>query len=268
MAQDVTGPWETLSVDVDGPVVTVALNRPDRMNAISPTMLDELRAFWPRYDADPDLRVAVVTGTGDRAFCSGADVSSVADKSRGRTSDFLRENRFTPLQAQIAKPTICAVNGVCAGGGLHFVADCDFTIAAANATFLDPHVNVGQVSAIETTVLSRRIPHGSVMRMMLLGRHERLSADQALAIGLVTEVVPQPDLLSRAKELAGFVAAGSPAAIAASRHAIWAGLEKPLGDALNQGWVLLRAHGDTHPDAQEGPRAFAERRTPQWHTED
>jgi enoyl-CoA hydratase/carnithine racemase len=260
----ITGPWETLSVDVDGQVVTVALNRPERLNAISPVMLDELRAFWPMYDADPGLRVAVVTGTGDRAFCSGADVSSVADRSRNRTSNFLRENRFTPLQARIAKPTICAVNGVCAGGGLHFVADCDFTICSDSATFLDPHVSVGQVSAIETTVLSRRIPHGSVMRMMLLGRYERLSAQQALAIGMVTEVVPQAGLRARAQELAGFVASGSPAAIAASRQAIWAAMDKPLEDALNYGWVLLRAHGDHHPDAQEGPRAFFEHRQADW----
>jgi enoyl-CoA hydratase/carnithine racemase len=260
----ITGPWETLLVETDGPVVTVTLNRPDRLNAISPVMLAELRAFWPMYDADPGLRVAVVTGSGERAFCSGADVSSVVDKSRNRTSDFLRENRFTPLQAGLSKPTICAVNGVCAGGGLHFVADCDFTICSDTATFLDPHVSVGQVSAIETTVLSRRVPHGSVMRMMLLGRHERLTAVQAQAIGMVTEVVPAAKLRARAAELAGFVAAGSPAAIAASRKAIWGAMNKPLGDALDYAWVLLRAHGDHHPDAEEGPRAFAERRDPRW----
>jgi enoyl-CoA hydratase/carnithine racemase len=264
MGETITGPWETLRVEVDGPVVTLTLNRPDRLNAISPVMLEELRTFWPMYDADRDLRVAIITGAGERAFCSGADVSTVADKSRNRTSDFLRENRFTPLQAGISKPTICAVNGVCAGGGLHFVADSDFTICSDTATFLDPHVSVGQVSAIETTVLSRRIPHGSVMRMMLLGRHERLTAEQAHAIGMVTEVIPGEKLLDRATELAGFIASGSPAAIAASRKAIWDAMNKPLEDALNYAWVLLRAHGDHHPDAQEGPRAFAERREPRW----
>jgi enoyl-CoA hydratase/carnithine racemase len=260
----IAGPWETLWIEVDGPVVTVALNRPERLNAISPLMLEELRTFWPIYDADPHLRVAIITGSGERAFCSGADVSTVADKSRKRTSDFLRENQFTPLQAGISKPTICAVNGVCAGGGLHFVADCDFTICADTATFLDPHVSVGQVSAIETIVLSRRVPHASVMRMMLLGRHERLTAEQAQAIGLVTEVVPGEKLMVRAAELAGYVAQGSPAAIATSRKAIWGAMNKPLDDALNYAWVLLRAHGDHHPDAQEGPRAFAERREPRW----
>jgi enoyl-CoA hydratase/carnithine racemase len=256
--------WETLKVEESAGVATVLLNRPERLNAMSPLMLRELAEFWQLLEADPVLRVAVVTGAGDRAFCSGADVSTVADRSRNRTSDFSRESRFTPLQAGISKPTICAVNGVCAGGGLHFVADCDFTISSDRATFLDPHVSVGQVSALEPIVLARRIPLGAVMRMVLMGRQERLSAQRALELGLVTEVVPHSDLRRRAAELAAAVATGSPAAIAASREAIWASLDRPLHDALMYGWVKLRAHGDHHPDAQEGPRAFAEHRDPRW----
>jgi enoyl-CoA hydratase/carnithine racemase len=253
-----------LLVSIDTHVVTLTLNRPERMNALSPTMLAELAQFWTLYDADPQLRVAVVTGAGERAFCSGADVATVADRSRNRTSDFARENRFTPTQAGISKPTICAVNGICAGGGLHFVADCDFTICSDTATFFDPHVSVGQVSAIEPIVLARRIPLGSVMRMMMLGRNERLSAIEARGIGLVTEVVPQDALGARVAELAAMIAAGSPAAVATGRRAIWASLDKPLSDALAHGFVLLRAHGDHHPDAQEGPRAFFEKREPKW----
>jgi enoyl-CoA hydratase/carnithine racemase len=256
--------WETLIVTVDGHVVTVTLNRPERMNALSPTMLRELSEFWPLFDSDPDLRVAVVTGAGDRAFCSGADVSSVADRARNRTSDFDRENRFTPIQAGVSKPTISAINGVCAGGGLHFVADCDFSISSDRATFLDPHVSVGQVSALEPIVLARRIPLGSVLRMVLLGKNERLSAEQAQGIGLVSEVVPHAKLAERANELAKMIATASPAAVAASRRAIWDSLERPLHDALRQGFVALRAHGDHHPDAQEGPKAFFEKREPSW----
>ncbi|QFU89541.1 Carnitinyl-CoA dehydratase [Amycolatopsis sp. YIM 10] len=262
---DLTGPWETLDVEVDKEgVVVVRLNRPDRMNAISPDMLEELARFWPAFDAAPDTRVAVVTGAGERAFCSGADVGTVADRSRARTGIFERENRFTPLQNQVRKPSICAVNGVCAGGGLHFVADTDFTIAADSATFLDPHVSVGQVSAIETIVLSRRVPHQAVMRMMLLGRSERIDARRALEMGLVTEIVPAADLQERALELARAVAAGSPAAIAASRQVVWDALDRPLHDALRIAWPILRAHGDHHPDAQEGPKAFFEKRPPKW----
>ncbi|GHF36661.1 enoyl-CoA hydratase/carnithine racemase [Amycolatopsis bartoniae] len=260
----VTGPWETLDVTVDGPVATVELNRPDRLNALSPLMQQELHQVWLAYDADPQLRVAVVTGAGDRAFCSGADVSTVADTSRNRTSDYDRENNFTPVQAGIRKPTICAVNGVCAGAGLHFVSDCDFAIAADSATFLDPHVNVGQVSALEPIGLSRTVPLGHLMRMVLVGKGERITAERAEAIGLVTEVVPAADLRKRAAELAAMVAEGSPEAIAISRQAVLESLSLPHHEALRRGFVLLRAHADHHPDAQEGPRAFAERRPPRW----
>jgi len=263
-AKDITGPWETLVVEIDGPVATVILNRPDRLNALSPTMQRELRAVWAALDADPSLRVAVVTGCGERAFCSGADVATVADLSRHRTSDYDRENHFTPQQARVRKPTICAVNGVCAGAGLHFVADCDFSIASDTATFLDPHVNVGQVSALEPIGLARRIPLGAVMRMVLLGRGERIDATRAYELGLVTEVVPAAHLRERALELARKIAEGSPAAIATSREAIYESLELPLHEALRRGFVLLRAHADHHPDAQEGPKAFFEKRPPRW----
>jgi enoyl-CoA hydratase/carnithine racemase len=260
----VRGPWTTLEVEVSGHVVIVTLNRPDRLNALSPTMQIELRKVWRAFDADTSLRVAVLTGAGERAFCSGADVATVSDTSRRRTSDYDRENLFTPLQAGISKPTICAVNGICAGAGLHFVSDADFAIAAESATFVDPHVNVGQVSALEPIGLSRRIPLGAVMRMVLLGRAERLSSARALDLGLVTEVVPDSQLRDRAVELAEAVAAGSPEAVAISRQAIYESLSMPLHEAMRRGFVLLRAHADHHPDAQEGPQAFFERRAPQW----
>jgi enoyl-CoA hydratase/carnithine racemase len=263
-AVSVTGPWTTLEVEVSGHVLVITLNRPDRLNALSPTMQGELRDVWRAFDADPSLRVAVLTGAGERAFCSGADVSTVSDTSRRRTSDYDKENLFTPIQAGVSKPTICAVNGVCAGAGLHFVSDADFAIAADTATFTDPHVNVGQVSALEPIGLSRRVPLGSVMRMVLLGRAERLPAARALEIGLVTEVVPAAQLRARALELAAAVAEGSPAAVAVSRQAIYESLSMPLHEGLRRGFVLLRAHADHHPDAQEGPQAFFERRAPRW----
>ncbi|WP_062986124.1 enoyl-CoA hydratase/isomerase family protein [Nocardia anaemiae] len=258
------GPWETLRVEIEDSILLVELDRQERMNAISPTMLSELPMVWDLFEADDSLRVAVITGAGTRAFCSGADVGTVADRSRARTGVFERENRFTPLQAKVSKPTICAVNGVCAGGGLHFVADTDFTIAADTATFLDPHVSVGQVSAVETIVLARRMPHQAVMRMMLLGRDERVDAEHALRLGMVTEVVPAAELRGRAIELARIIAGNSPAAIAVSRACLWDALERPMHDAVRLAWPALRAHGDHHPDAQEGPRAFGEKRPPKW----
>jgi enoyl-CoA hydratase/carnithine racemase len=264
MTRTVMGPWETLDVEVDGPILLIRLNRPERLNALSPTMLAELREIWPLYDSDTDLRVAIVTGAGDRAFCSGADVATVSDLTRNRTSDHFRENRFTPVQAKISKPSICAINGICASAGLHFVADCDFAIAADSATFLDTHVSVGQVSALEPIGLARRIPLGAVLRMVLMGRHERLDAHRAYELGLITEVVPAAGLLERARELAALIARNSPAAVRISREVVWDSYNHPLDVAMALGFVRLRAHADHHPDAQEGPRAFFEKREVNW----
>lgn len=263
-SMELAGPWETLDVEVDGAVAIVTLNRPDRMNSISPTMGVELAKFWRLFEDSRDIRVGVVTGSGDRAFCTGADVATLASPGRQRTSVFERDLALTPLQAGVTKPTLCAVNGVCAGGGLHFVVECDFSIAAARATFLDPHVSVGQVSATESLVLARRIGHEAALRMVLMGRHERVDADRALTLGLVTEIVENDQLVERAKELAHLIAKNSPTAMAISRYVLWQGLEKPMTDALRFGYSMLMAHANLHPDAQEGPAAFREKREPVW----
>jgi enoyl-CoA hydratase/carnithine racemase len=262
---DIEGPWEQLTVRRDGPVLWVELDNPAALNAVSPPMQRELEEVWRSYDADPELLVALLIGAGDRAFCSGADVAAVADTSRARTSDYDRESRFTPRQVGVRKPTICVVNGICAGAGLHFVADCDFTISADTATYVDTHVTVGQVSALEPIGLARVMPLSAVMRMVLVGRHERLSAARAYELGMVTEVVPAVNLRERAREIAGWVASGSPEAIRISRDAVYGAFETGSArEALRRGFVLIRAHADHHPDAHEGPRAFFERREPQW----
>src|SRR3954468_5460349 len=143
------------------------------------TMLGELERAWQELDADPEVRVIVNTGNG-RAFQTGLDVRQLA-----RDKDALREQsrrtrdvalRLTAWHNGVTKPVIAAVNGVCAGGGLHFVADADIVIASANAAFLDPHVSLGQVTAYEAIALVRKSPMEAIMRMALTGRHERLSA--------------------------------------------------------------------------------------------
>ncbi len=143
------------------------------------------------------------------------------------------------------------------------MVDSDIVICSENATFLDPHVTVGQVAALEPIGLSRRIPLQSVLRMNLVGRWERMSAERAYQIGLVGEVVPQGQLLSRAKEVAAMIAKNSPAAVRATKKAIWTSLEHPLQEGLAQGWEILRQHWD-HPDQKEGPAAFSEKREPDW----
>jgi enoyl-CoA hydratase/carnithine racemase len=177
-------------------------------------------------------------------------------------ADVRDELRFLPGM-QVDCPVIAAINGVCAGGGLHFVADADIVLASDNASFLDPHVSVGQVSALEPLGLWLRASPGAVTRMALIGSRERLTAQAALTAGLVSEVVPAADLRMRALELAGLIASNSPAAVAATRRAIRSLEECLVAGAFQDGWDAIRAHWN-HPDAHEGPQAFIEKREPRW----
>ncbi|WP_414900246.1 enoyl-CoA hydratase/isomerase family protein [Sphingomonas flavalba] len=257
-----SSPTTEILVEDDGPVRIVTLNRPDRKNALSRAMLDGLAPVLTAARDDAVVRAIVITGAGD-AFCAGADVGAVrklADTADGATHDM---PLLTPRHCRVFKPTICAVNGLCASAGLHFVADCDIVIASDRAQFLDTHVDVGQVCAIEPIGLSRRMPLGPILRMVILGRAERLDAQRALELHMVSEVVPHDQLLERALQLAHIAARGSPAAMEASLRAIWDSLEHPLEEAYRRAWIDLVKHRQ-HPDAVEGPTAFFEKRQPVW----
>jgi enoyl-CoA hydratase/carnithine racemase len=263
------GGFTTLEVGREGHVGWLVFDRAGRANAMDATMLAELEAAWRELDADPEVRVIVNTGNGD-AFQTGLDVGQLA-----RDPEALREQsrrtkraelRLTAWHNQVWKPVIAAVNGTCAGGGLHFVADADIVIAASDATFLDPHVSVGQVSAYEVIALARKSPMEAITRMALLGRHERVTAERAHQLGIVSEVVDPPGRLrERAQELGELVARNSPAAMAATKRALWGALELGLTDACRAGARELVAMWG-HPDQTEGPAAWAERREPRWAT--
>src|SRR5579859_3519934 len=231
-------------------IVVLTFNNPERLNALSAELMERLREIWPQIDADPTVRVVVLTGAG-RGFCSGADMAA-RPGGDGVVPEHPALPTFTARQAHIYKPVITAVNGVCAGAGLHFVADADIVIASDKATFTDSHVNVGQVTALEPIGLSRKMPLGLVTRMVCVGRHERLSAQRACEVGMVSEVVEHEQLMNRAMELARFTAAASPATLQISLKAIWESLEMGLTDAYNNGFGPLTRHW-VHPDAAEGP---------------
>ena len=254
-----------LHVERRGHVLTVTIDRQDRMNALSQEVYDALLATWTSVKTDRSVRAIVITGAGDRAFCTGMDLKAFAERGGPRPvkQDVHEEMRVTPLNCDVWLPTIVAINGVCTGAGLHFVADADIVLASSTATLLDTHVSVGQVTAIEPITLLPRIGLGNALRLAVLGRHGRLSAEEALRISLVDEVVEPGRLLDRAMELAEQVATGSPAAIEASKRAIRSALELPMREAMQHGWELLLAHRD-HPDSNEGPVAFAEKREPLW----
>ncbi|WBB61243.1 enoyl-CoA hydratase/isomerase family protein [Streptomyces sp. WMMC500] len=259
--------YTTLDVFRRGRVGWLVFNRPDRRNAMNSAMRDELRAAWGELAADPGVRVIVNAGHG-RDFQTGADVVELATDGQGmeRYRDSLEnfDLGFTAWHLGIDKPVIAAVNGVCAGGGLHFVADADIVLAAADASFTDPHVSVGQVSAVETIGLIRKMPAEAVFRMALVGRYERMPAGRAWELGLVGELVDPPDRLhDAAQALAEKIAMNSPAALRATKRALWGALEYGLTDACRAGAAeLVGLWG--HPDQTEGPAAFAAKREPEW----
>jgi enoyl-CoA hydratase/carnithine racemase len=259
--------FTTLVVERHDHIGWLIFNRPDSGNAMDATMLDELEAAWQELESDPQVRVIINTGNG-RLFQTGLDVVQLA-----KDRDALREQsrrtrdaalRLTAWHNGVTKPVICAVNGLCAGGGLHFVTDADIVIASSNASFLDPHVSIGQVTAYEAIGLARKMPFEAVMRMALLGRHERMSAQRAYELGMISEVVDPPERLREvAQELAEKIARNSPAAMAASKRALWRALELGLTEACRAGSQdLVSMWG--HPDQEEGPRAFAEKREANW----
>ncbi|MYE66113.1 MAG: enoyl-CoA hydratase/isomerase family protein [Acidimicrobiaceae bacterium] len=222
--------YETLDVGADGPVGWLVFDRPDAGNAIDARMFVELEAAWVELEADPGVRAIVNTGNG-HSFQTGLDVKQLATDREAlragsrQTRDFAL--RMTAWHCGVTKPVVAAVNGTCAGGGLHFVADADIVIAADRAMFMDPHVSVGQVSAFETIGLLKKAPMESVSRMALMGAHERLSAERARQLGIVSEVVAADDLRARARELAARVAEGDPARMRSLKQMMWTALEAP-----------------------------------------
>jgi enoyl-CoA hydratase/carnithine racemase len=259
--------FESLKVERHGPVGWLINNRPEQLNAMSASMRDELAVAWQQLDGDSSVRVIVHTGEG-RAFQTGVDVTEIAtdgvgmQRYRQSVEDF--DLHFTAWHQQVWKPVITAVNGICAGGGLHWIADADVVMAASDAQFFDPHVSVGQVVSLEAIGLLRKMPAEAVMRMGLVGRYERLSALRALELGMISQVVDPPERLrDEAQRLAETIARNSPAAMATTKRALWQSFELGLTDACRAGAQELASLWG-HPDQEEGPRAFAEKREPRW----
>ena len=259
--------YEHLVVERHGPVGWLINDRPEVRNAMNSAMRDEFADAWNELNAEAAVRVIVHTGNG-RDFQTGVDVSEVASDGVGferyRQSMEEFDIHFTSWHQGVWKPVITAVNGICCGGGFHWVADADIVIAASDAQFFDPHTSVGQVVAIEAIGLMKKMPVEAVMRMAFMGKHERLGADRAYELGMISEIVDPPDRLrNRAQELGETIAANSPSAMAATKKALWGALEAGLTDACVTGAQHLVSMWG-HPDQTEGPMAFAEKREPDW----
>ncbi len=264
---DLTGPLEGLIYERKDHIAYITLDRPDRGNALHSSQVEPIKAIWAEVREDPWIRCAIVTASGERHFCTGADVGAVAARGgvaagQGPLSE---EVHWSPRQNRVWKPVICAVNGTVASAGLHFVVDSDIVVASKSAKFIDTHVNVGMVGAIENIGLAKRMPLGSALRMTLCGKAYRMPAERAYQLGLVDELTEPEDLMSTAEEIAGQICANSPRAVSLSQQAIWSSVEMGYRDSLEYGWALLRMHWG-HPDFVEGPKAFVEGRDPVWYT--
>jgi len=241
-------------------IAVVTLDDPTSLNALGTEMMQGLTKLWPELEADPAVRVVVLTGAGERAFCSGLKAQNIDVDPGSRPSVF---PQFEPHVAGLRKPLIVAVNGVCASGGMNLLTHATIILAAERASFVDTHVGVGQVSGIEASALARRIPLDAVLRMVVLGKSERLSAARAKELGLVSEVLHATQLMPRALELAAVIAKNSPAAVRHSLAALWEGLDLGLDAAQQNAWRHVVEHRG-HPDSREGGRAFLEKREPRW----
>lgn len=259
--------YETLLVSRRGHIGWLVNNRPAQLNAMNNQMRDEFARAWRELDDDPAVRVIVHTANG-RAFQTGADVTEIATDGLGmeryRAESEKFDLHFTAWHQKVTKPVIAAVNGLCAGGGFHFVADADIVIASSNAKFFDPHVSVGQVVSFELMALLRKMPFEPVMRMALTGVHERMPATRAYELGMISEIVDPPEQLrARAAQIADLIARNSPTAMRATKRALWGALEDGLTEACRAGAAhLVSVWG--HPDQLEGPAAFVEKREPRW----
>ncbi|WP_327011670.1 enoyl-CoA hydratase/isomerase family protein [Dactylosporangium sp. NBC_01737] len=271
----------TLRVTIAAGVAWVELNRPQVLNAFNETMLRELAGLWTRLRLDDEVRVVVVTGAGEKAFCTGYDRSGLdgtedtqdpqdaADVEAAllkASSPFLRADVgdfIGPKSCGLWKPVIAAVNGIACGGAFYLLGEADIIIAADTATFFDPHTTFGMPAVFEPLHLLRRMPLGEVLRLTLLGSAERMSAQRALDIGLVSEIVPGDQLRAAAGVLAGTIAALPALAVQATLRAIWIGSEMAPAQALGVAHALVAAGTDPAALAA-GQDAFRTGNRPTW----
>lgn len=269
--------FETLIYDELNGVATITMNRPEVYNAFNEQMQREFRSLWTSLATNDDVRCVVVTATGDKAFSTGLDrAEAMGDGSESTNHGSGKMNGYTdpfnfddpgdwlcPKANGFWKPVIAAVNGMACGGAFYLLGEAEFIIAADHATFFDPHVTFGMTAAYEPVQLLSRMPFQEVMRMSLLGSSERLSAQRAHQIGLVSEVVPGADLADTARWAAEQIAAAPMLATMGTVRALWTGLELSRKQALELMYLFTNVGNDPESLA-EGQRRFTSGERLEW----
>jgi enoyl-CoA hydratase/carnithine racemase len=272
--------YETLLYEEDDGVATVTLNRPEVHNAFDQQMQAEMRAMWQSLRRNDDVRAIILTGAGEKAFCTGIDRAELIEQEylidedrrlkmanqTGPVSTPFQYNdpgiNINPKENDLWKPVIAAVNGMACAGALYLLGESDIIIAAENATFFDPHVTYGMVAGFESMHLLQKLPFGETMRLVLLGAHERMSAERAHQMGLVSEITPLADLMERAMWVARAIASAPVHAVQGTVRAVWMAHELSRRDARAQvsSFVSL---GTQFQNIAEGQETF-EAPHPEW----
>lgn len=233
--------FETILYETsDDHVATITLNRPEVLNAFDRTMCNEMRMAWRMVKDDASVHAVVLRAAGDRAFCAGLDTS----KPYGQPDDVWNHEDpgelLSPKWQHVWKPVVCAVHGMCTAGAFYFLNEADIVICSEDATFFDSHVTYGLVSALEPVGLMRKVGLAETLRIALSGNDERVTAETALRISLVTEVVSRDELWARAHEIAAGIARKPTSATQGTVRAIWESLDRPYRAAMQQGLIYTR----------------------------
>ena len=252
----------TIRYEAADGVATVTLDRPDRHNAFTATMCEELAATWAHVREDQNVRAVVLTASGDKAFCTGIDRDEVPSEESGLAYTFDPftyvdpGTRLGPRVNECWKPVVAAVNGMACAGAFYLLGEVDIIVAAEHATFFDPHVTYGMPAVFEPIQMLHRMPFGEVLRMSLLGNHERISAARALEIGLVSEVTPPAELQAAAHRIAAAIASQPPTAVQATLRTLWMAREVSRSQATAVGNTFLNL-AMTEQALAEGQTVFS-----------
>jgi crotonobetainyl-CoA hydratase len=249
------------TIQDEGRIRTVTLNRPEAMNALHSEAHEELEIMWDEFAANDALWIAIITGAGDRAFSAGNDLKALA---AGRRTEFVQSG-FAGIthRFDLDKPLIAAVNGIAMGGGFEIALACDIIVAAENAVFALSEPRVGLIArAGGVHRLPRVIPQKQALGMILTGR--RVSAAEGKELGFINEVVPVGEALAAAKRWANLILECSPMAVRASKQAFFRGMMEPTLEIAMRTIYPAQQINKEGKDYVEGPRAFAEKRKPNW----
>ncbi|MGW4563375.1 enoyl-CoA hydratase/isomerase family protein [Streptomyces sp. NPDC004561] len=231
----------TVRVDTgkDAGVAVVTLDRPERLNAVDLTMARELASVWRELRFDDSVRAVVLTGAGERAFCTGIDREAVVPQP---SSPYMQNDPLLavgPKANGLWKPVVAAVRGMACGGAFYLLGESEFVVADTTAVFFDPHTPYGMVSAYESVLMAQRMPYGEAARMMLMGTAERISAERAHAVGLVSELTGPGEALDAAVRCAAVIAGYPPEGVQGTVRALWAAKEAARAQAFAQAPHLI-----------------------------